>query len=241
MSSFVGDEAKDCKLALFCDASFAGDLRDSKSTSGVIMCLVGPRTFCPISWMCKKQGAVSHSSSESEVISLETGVRIEGLPSLELWDLVIDVLHPTIQAGRKVKQENFANNQPKSDVEILTNVDHVPTTCRQLELAEMVILEDNDAVIKMCVKGRSPNMRHVARTHRVNLDWLFERLIQDKAIKMRYINTKEQLADMFTKGSFTEMVWKTLMYLIQIAPTRQKVEKKKNPETIAELDLWLQK
>ena len=54
MCSFVGDEAKDCKLALFCDASFAGDLQDSKSTSGVILCLVGPNTFCPISWLCKK-------------------------------------------------------------------------------------------------------------------------------------------------------------------------------------------
>ena len=32
--SFVGDEAKDCTIAMFCDASFAGDKNDSKSTSG---------------------------------------------------------------------------------------------------------------------------------------------------------------------------------------------------------------
>ena len=31
---FVGDSALDCRLALFADASFAGDLTDSKSTSG---------------------------------------------------------------------------------------------------------------------------------------------------------------------------------------------------------------
>ena len=80
----------------------------------------------------------------------------------------------------------------------------------------MVILEDNDAVIKMCVKGRSPNMRHVARTHRIDLDCLFERLLKDSATTMRYISTKQQLADMFTKGSFTEITWKTLLTLVQI-------------------------
>ena len=42
-------------------------------------------------------------------------------------------------------------------------------------------MEDNDAVIKMCIKGRSPALRHVARTHRINLDWLSElcEILQD--------------------------------------------------------------
>ena len=35
-------------------------------------------------WMCKKQTAVSHSSTESEIISLDTGLRLDGLPALEL-------------------------------------------------------------------------------------------------------------------------------------------------------------
>ena len=38
--------------------------------------------------MCKKQTAVSHSSKESEIISLDTGLRLDGLPALELWDLI---------------------------------------------------------------------------------------------------------------------------------------------------------
>jgi hypothetical protein len=79
---FVGDKAEDCKIALFTDASFAGDLRDSKSTTGAYLCLVGPNTFVPITWLCKKQGAVSHSSSEAEVIALDAGVRMEGIPAL---------------------------------------------------------------------------------------------------------------------------------------------------------------
>ena len=40
---------------------FAGDLEDSKSTSGGTLCVFGSQTFVPISWMCKKQTSVSHS------------------------------------------------------------------------------------------------------------------------------------------------------------------------------------
>ena len=42
--------------------------------------------------------------------------------------------------------------------------------------AMLYVFEDNEAVIKMIFKGRSPTMRHVSRTHRVALDWLFDRL-----------------------------------------------------------------
>ena len=45
-----------------------------------------------ISWMCKKQTAVSHSSTEPEIISLDTGLRLDGLLALELWDLIVSVL-----------------------------------------------------------------------------------------------------------------------------------------------------
>ena len=55
IKSIVGDPVTDLKLALYSDASFAGDLKDSKSTSGGFLCLVGPRTFVPLTWICKKQ------------------------------------------------------------------------------------------------------------------------------------------------------------------------------------------
>ena len=57
---------------------FAGDLEDSKSTSVGILCISGNRTFVPISWMCKKRTSVSHSSTESEIISLDAGMRMDG-------------------------------------------------------------------------------------------------------------------------------------------------------------------
>ena len=77
-------------------------------------------------------------------------------------------------------------------------------------------MEDNDAVIKMTVKERFPTMRHCARSHRINLDWLKERFSQDPGISIKYIGTKDQIADMFTKGQFTAQQWLHLLGMAQI-------------------------
>ena len=81
----MGNTAKQCRLGLFQDSDFAGDLEDSKSTSGRTLCIFGSLTFVPISWMCKKQTSVSHSSTESEIISLDAGLRLDGILALDLW------------------------------------------------------------------------------------------------------------------------------------------------------------
>ena len=78
----VGNTAKQCRLGLFQDSDFAGDLEDSKSTSGGTLCIFGSHTFVPFSWMCKKQTAVSNSSTESEIISFDTGLRLDDLLAL---------------------------------------------------------------------------------------------------------------------------------------------------------------
>ena len=90
----MGNDPKDCVILYWADADFAGSLKDSKSTSGGYLMLVGPQTFVPLAW-CKKQGAVSHSTTEAETISLDAGLRLEALPQLILWDIVIDVFTTT--------------------------------------------------------------------------------------------------------------------------------------------------
>ena len=79
----VGNTAQQCQLELFQDFYFAGDLEDSKSTSNETLCIFGSHTFVPICWMCKKQTSVSHSSTESEIISLDAGLRLDGIPALD--------------------------------------------------------------------------------------------------------------------------------------------------------------
>ena len=82
----VGNTAQHCRLGLFQDSDFADDLQDSKSTAGGVLCIFGSRTFVPVSSMWKKQTSVSHSSTESEIISLDAGLRMDGLPALDLWN-----------------------------------------------------------------------------------------------------------------------------------------------------------
>ena len=58
----------------------------------------------------------------------------------------------------------------------LSEVDYVPTKTHSSRAeSQLYIFEDNEVVIKMIIKGESPTMRHVSRTHRVALDWLFDR------------------------------------------------------------------
>ena len=77
---------------LWVDASLADDLRDSKSTSGAYLAIVGPNCFAPIMSFAKEQTAVSHSSTESDIIALEEAVRIAGLPILTFWETVVAIL-----------------------------------------------------------------------------------------------------------------------------------------------------
>ena len=82
----------------------------------------------------------------------------------------------------------------------MENIDSVPSIVQSsLHEALLYVFEDNEAVIKIIIKGRSPTMRHVSRTHRVALDWLFDRINLDSKIQIKYIDTKNQLADILTK------------------------------------------
>ena len=215
----VGNTAKQCRLGLFQDSDFAGDLEDSKSTSGGALCVFGSHTFVPISWMCKKQTSVSHSSTESEIISLDTGLRLDGLPALELWDIIVSVFgnicHISDRTGQPV---NGGKNKSHIKIDVMQDIDSVPSNVQSAsQEALLYVFEDNEAVIKMIMKGRSPTMRHVSRTHRVALDWLFDRINLDPKIQIKYIDTKNQLADIFTKGNFTRDEWNHLLTLFNIS------------------------
>ena len=191
----VGNTAKQYRLGLFQDSDFAGDLEDSKSTSGGTLCVLGSHTFVPISWMCKKQTAVSHSSTESEIISLDTGLRLDGLPALELRDLIVSVLGNISRISdltKKPDKDVHKRHKSQKKIDVMEDIDLVPSNVQSANReALLYVFEDNEAVIKMIMKGRSPTMRHVSRTHRVALDWLFDRLNLDPKIQIKHIDTKK--------------------------------------------------
>ncbi|CAE7213840.1 unnamed protein product, partial [Symbiodinium sp. CCMP2592] len=86
---WIGDAPEMLELVLYCDADLAGDRTDSKSTSGVFMCLLGPRSFMPLNALSKKQTSVSKSTPEAEIVSLDHAVYKLGLPALSMWEYML--------------------------------------------------------------------------------------------------------------------------------------------------------
>ena len=61
-------------------------------------------------------------------------------------------------------------------------------------------MEDNQATILIAKKGFSTKLRHIQRTHKVNLGCLAEQFGEDTNINIYYIDTNEQASDISTKG-----------------------------------------
>ena len=191
---------KQCRLGLFQDSDFAGDLEDSKCTSGGTLCVLGSYSFVPIGWMCKKQTSVSHSSTKSEIISLDAGLRLDGIPALDLLDLIVFVLGNTIQTPDRSGQpvvngvkDHGPNKRSQGKINVMKNIDSVPSNVQSSrQEAVLYVFEDNEAVIKMIIKGRSPTMRHVSRIHRVALDWFIRSNSFGPKNQIKYIDTKNQ-------------------------------------------------
>ena len=97
--------------------------------------------------------------------------------------------------------------------------------------ARHVILEDNDAVIKLILKGRSMALRHIARVHRIDLDWLIARVRGDPGIDIKFIGTKYQIADILTEAIFTSEQCYALLSLAQVGQSFSKNTAKTNPRS----------
>ena len=143
------------------------------------------------------------------------------LPALELWDLIVSVLGNVSRVSDRAGQpDNDVHKHHKSQkkINVMENIDSVPSNVQSSrQEALLYVFEDNEAVIKMIIKGRSPTMRHVSRTHRVALDWLFDRINLDSKIQIKYIDTKNLLADILTKENFTRDEWNHLLCLFNIS------------------------
>ena len=215
----VGNTAKQCRLGLFQDSDFAGDLEDSKSTYGGTLCVFWNHTFVPTSWMCKKQTSVSHSSTESEIISLDTGLRLDGLLALELWDLIVSVLG-------NVSRVSDRSGQPECDIHKHQKDDRC--------VGKILILFPQMSNLRvkkfycMCLKTMKQWSRWSLKEGVQQWDTYPEptellligcsiELILTQRSKIKYIDTKNQLADILTKGNFTRDEWNHLLSLFNIS------------------------
>ena len=147
---------------------------------------------------------------------------MDGIPALDLWDLIVTVLHGNANQSKQVQGDlstSLTRKKILEKIDDLNNVDFISSNVNSSRKeALLYIFEDSEAVIKMIIKGRSPTMRHVSRTHRVALDWLFVKIKLDPKIQIKYIDTKNQLADILTKGNFTRDEWNHLLCFFQHQP-----------------------
>ena len=121
--------------------------------------------------MCKKQTSVSHSSTESETISLDAGLRMDGLLALNLWDVVIEVLRSTnitkksiaLASGDWQLTETHSNKnrighptplvsgnrneQCTRKIDQVSNMDQMPSNTHSSQgESQLYTFEDNEAV-----------------------------------------------------------------------------------------------
>jgi histone deacetylase 1/2 len=137
-------------IKAYCDADWAGEVIQRRSTTGFIVYL----GMCPISWQSKKQGSVSRSSTESEYRSLaNTAAEISWLRHI-LCDLKI-----RIPCAPLLKCDNLSALALASNPVFHSRIKHL----------------DNDF--------------HFVRER-----------VQRNDLRLEYVSTTEQTADILTKG-----------------------------------------
>ncbi len=160
MVGWIGDDFSAVGLHLFSDADFAGCSETQRSTSGVHLAVQGEHSNFPIAGISKRQGCVSHTTPEAEIVAGVFALRATGLPALTLWEVL------------------------------------------NSKIGKIQMHADNKAMIQVAHTGRNPTMRHLSRTHRVDVAWLHEVATSDD-VCVGYERTDKMAADIYTKGSPT--------------------------------------
>ena len=79
-----------------------------------------------------------------------------------------------------------------------------------------MLWEDNQAPLQVLKTGKNPTMRHLGRTHRVNLAWLSEVFRDNKQVSVKYCQSADQAADILTKAFSNPHQWRHVCGLIGI-------------------------
>ena len=154
----MGNTAKQCRLGLLQGSDFAGDLEDSKTTSGGTLCVFGSHTFVPISWMCKKQTSVAHSSTESKIISLDEGLKLDGIRARDLWVLIVSVFGNVSRVSdRSGQPDNDVKKHHKSQrrIDVMENIDSVPSNV-QSSVPSALSSTASESPVKTKPESQSP-------------------------------------------------------------------------------------
>ena len=138
---------------------------------------------------------------------------MDGLPALGLWDVVIEVVHSfeeyrvnNPRSKRKLVAKFQLQTQKKREPRCWWSV-WFGSRChkrkffsRRISVVQFWRHWSGDQHDHQ--REEAPTMRHVSRTHRVALDWVFDRINLDTDIQISCVETKNQLADIFDQRKF---------------------------------------
>ena len=121
------------------------------------------------------------------------------------------------------KQSCVSHSTPGAEIVAAIRTEGLPA----LQLWHMVLerpvrllfQEDNQATILVLKTPRNPILRHLNRTHRVNVSWLCEVFENLKEVELKYCKTGEMAADIFTKVFTNPIKWNAAFELIGIKHT----------------------
>ena len=211
---------EDPKFGSFQDSSFAGDMPDSLIKIGRFIVRVWITHVCSEFRGCARLKPQFLTAVQGlKLLPLTQFSLLDGLQLFNLENVCCE--HYRVSQPRETLSVTNAKDSFRL-VHILTIVYLNPlTTFRRTFRAALIqpnssFSKTDAAVIQTINNGRSPNLWHVTRTQRVDLDGLFERMNLDHSTIKKNLQTNDQLADILTKGKFTTMQWHALLTLWQL-------------------------
>ena len=87
-----------------------------------------------------------------------------------------------------------------------------------------VVLEDNQATIRILESGKSPAFRHADKTQRINLGWISEQFRRKHSV-LAYVNTSLQAADILANPFTSNEKWTKALKLLSIRRDSQSSRK----------------
>ena len=90
MQGKIADPQESLVLCCYTDTDHCSVQEDTKSSSGMFLCLEGPNSFWRLSWASRKQTAAARSTTEAEMISLGSVLFAESIPMQEFLEHVFE-------------------------------------------------------------------------------------------------------------------------------------------------------
>ena len=195
MQGFIGDEFDKLSLELYGDSDLASCKATAKSTSGVLIAIGGPHSYFSINWISNKQTCQSHSTAEAEIIAADVALRVKGIPALQLWETIAHMMCDKPMPG--TYDQRFGPDTINWTIADMV-ADESNIRIEKVNI-QMHFHEDNQAAIQVIKTGRNPTMRHLGRTHKIDIGWL-RNVFARGLCSLGYCDTDKQAADMFTKS-----------------------------------------